>query len=330
MNINVDLINYILTGIIIAMMSLVIWFIIYTFLIKKKKPDEIVLEISKNISEEDQSEENLFQIKRIKKKKSKDMKKDKESAEKENPSIQPAHSLLNFDSIFNDMLIKNDGTLYSMAIQCRGVNFDIMSQNEKSQIEQSFIKLLNSIDYPFQIHVQTRTLDYKGNMLVYNQRITELENELRETIKKFRKLQSDPNQDRKNIVAIVREIQKKQRLLEYAKELRSIVEKMSRYSFILQNNYYIIISCSAREFDITRDYSHESNLGIISTELTNRCQNIIEHLEKCGVGGNIVKAHQLAELLYNTFYQQEDDITKLRNVIESGFFRFYPTSKSLI
>ena len=51
---------------------------------------------------------------------------------------------MEFDEIVDDMIIRKKGTQYIMVIQCNGVNYDLMSEQEKIGVEEGFVQFLNT------------------------------------------------------------------------------------------------------------------------------------------------------------------------------------------
>lgn len=316
---NLELINYVLIGIIIILAFLIMYVIIYLF-VNKKNPSETLIELNKKLNEAN-SQELIYQnAKKTKKKKS------KEKQEEADPYIKPGQDLLNFDRICNDMIIKedNNNSIYSMVIQCRSINFDLMSEDEKFNIEQNFISFLNQITYPIQIHVQNRIIDFINNVTICKDRKKYFENKLKDLVEKFNQLHSNKNENQPQIKEIAKKILKYQKLYEYIRELEIQVERISKNNFILQSNYYIIVSCSSNELGINPRSKNPQNLNLAYAELSKRCNSIIESLRKCEIEATILNSYQLVELFYATFAQEDNEnALRLREFMESGLLKLY-------
>ena len=74
---------------------------------------------------------------------------------------------MEFDEISDNMIIQNKGTRYTMMIQCKGINYDLMSDVEQLSVEEGFITFLNTLTSPIQLYVQAQNLDLKGTIKVY-------------------------------------------------------------------------------------------------------------------------------------------------------------------
>lgn len=319
---SLSLVNYILYGIIILLLIPIIY-LVFHFVIKKKDSKETILDINKKLSDLESSEQYTPRPS-----KSKNKKKKGEAAEKEEPFTYSAKTLLAFDKILNDMVVRDDGSLYSMVLHCRGINFDLMSEEEKSEVQYFFVEMLNSIDYPIQIHVQTRVTSLKNSVSAYESRLKQFENELAEMVNDFNQLQQINSSDTSAQKSeIARKILKKQKLYECAKDLENQVERMSRNNFVFQNNYYIIVGCSNSDLDLTPKLKNKLNPEPAYTELSSRCEHIIKHLRNCGVDASILKSKELTQLMYSSFNQDEEDLNKLNEIIDSGFFRLYSSQQ---
>ena len=66
---------------------------------------------------------------------------------------------MEFDKIEDNMIIRKKGRQYVMVIECQGVNYDLMSGLEKNSVEQGFLQFLNTLRYPIQLYIQTRTVN---------------------------------------------------------------------------------------------------------------------------------------------------------------------------
>ena len=63
-----------------------------------------------------------------------------------------------------------------MVLECQGVNYDLMSSVEKVAVEEGFLQFLNSLRYPIQIYVQSRTVDLTKSLDGYRKKLKEWSN----------------------------------------------------------------------------------------------------------------------------------------------------------
>ena len=57
---------------------------------------------------------------------------------------------MQFDKIEDNMIVQDNGQKYLMVIGCEGVNYDLMSQVEKTAVEAGFVQFLNTLLNVFQ------------------------------------------------------------------------------------------------------------------------------------------------------------------------------------
>ena len=77
-------------------------------------------------------------------------------------SVQNKQSIFNFmefDTVRDNMIIQKKGARYLMVVECQGINYDLMSGVEKTSVEEGFVQFLNTLRYPVQIYIQTRSIN---------------------------------------------------------------------------------------------------------------------------------------------------------------------------
>ena len=91
---------------------------------------------------------------------------------------QAIFNFMEFDKIEDNMIVQKDGKRYIMIMQCQGVNYDLLSEAEKNGVEEGFLQFLNTLRYPIQIYIQTRTVNLDKSIKSYKANIDEIEREL--------------------------------------------------------------------------------------------------------------------------------------------------------
>ena len=168
----------------------------------------------------------------------------KKVAQKQNIPItynkQSIYSFMNFDKIEDNMIIRKKGNKYLMIIECQGVNYDLMSGLEKNSVEQGFIQFLNTLRYPIQIYVQTRTVNLESGLIKYKQRINAIRDRLLKKQMEYNRKQS-MGYSLQELNKVKMEVAREQNLYEYGVDLVNNTEKMSLNKNILRKHYYIVI-----------------------------------------------------------------------------------------
>ena len=244
-------------------------------------------------------------------------------------NINSIFNFMEFDKVEDNMIVQKKGKKYIMIIKCQGINYDLMSNMEKAGVEQGFIQYLNSLQFPIQIYIQTKTVDLTGSINTYKEKINTLANNL--SLKEYdynQKVRSG-KYDKTTLDRERFEITKARNLYEYGTDIVSNTEKMSLNRNILSKQYYVILSYYPEE--ASNDvYSQEEVSNIAFSELYTRCQSTISLLSVCGVTGKILDSMELAELLYNAYNRDEAETYSLQSAVNSGYDSLYTMAPDVL
>lgn len=244
--------------------------------------------------------------------------------------IEYVQDFLDFERIYNDMIIREKGTKFTMVISCSGINFDLMSENEKVMVEEGFISLLNFIQFPIQIYVQTRRVDLKDSLKTYSSKINSIENELRSLMDEYSNAKAEEPNNKERLEMLAYEIRRKQNLYEYAMDLKNHIERMNVNSNVLQQKYYIAVTYRIEELGLMVNFSESEILEMAYSELFTRCQSIIHALGGCGIEAKILDSDGLAELLYMAFNRDDAELFRLKDNMQAEFYRLYSTTENVV
>lgn len=257
-------------------------------------------------------------------------KKDKQE-EVKNQNIynkQSIFSFLNFDKVEDNMIIRKNGNRFVMAIECQGINYDLMSGIEKNSVEQGFLQFLNTIRYPVQLYVQTRTVNLEKGLIRYKERVNEIKNRLaKKQLEYARKegLQYSEEELNKSRLEVTRE----RNLYEYGLDIINSTERMSLNKNILRRYYYVIIDYTPEDVNITNMVKEEIS-NIAFSELYTKAQNIINSLAVCGVKGKVLDSNELIELLYTAYNRDEAEVYDLEKAERAGYDEMYVTAPDVL
>lgn len=236
---------------------------------------------------------------------------------------------MEFDKISDSMIIQNGGKRYTMVVQCKGINYDLMSTVEQMAVEEGFITFLNTLKYPIQLYVQARAVDLKENLNIYKKSVSEVENKYNEVSEKYRNLLNDIDADYTEINKLKMEVDKQAHILNYAQDITRYVERISLNKSILQRKFYIVLSYNKDEVATTTDFTEQEIYDICYRELYTRAQSLISALMGCSVAGRVLNSNELAELLYISYNRDDEKLLDVKTALESGFYRLYSTSKDV-
>ncbi len=216
-----------------------------------------------------------------------------------------------------------------MVIKCQGINYDLMSGVEKASVEQGFIQYLNTLRYPIQIYVQTRTVDLTGSINTYKEKISDLAQNLSTKEFEYNQKVRSGRYSKDELAADNFEVVKARNLYEYGTDIIRNTERMSLNRNILSKQYYIILAYYPEEAG-NEVYSAEEISNIAFSELYTRAQSTISLLSVCGVNGKILDSIELSDLLYTAYNRDEAETYDLKKAIDSGYDSLYTTSEDVL
>lgn len=232
---------------------------------------------------------------------------------------------MEFDKIEDNMIVQKDGKRFLMVIECQGVNFDLMSGLEKNSVEQGFLQFLNTLRYPIQIYVQTRTVNLESSLSTYKTKIDEISrqyaNKQMEYNQKVRSGQYSDDELQKEKFELTRQ----RNLYEYGLDVVNNTERMSLNKNVLSKHYYIIIPHYSEEAKDS-NFVEEEISNISFSELYTKAQSIIASLSVCGIKGKVLDSVELAELLYVAYNRDESETFNLQKALNAGYEDLYSTA----
>lgn len=237
---------------------------------------------------------------------------------------QSIFSFMDFDKVEDNMIIRKNGNKFLMIIECQGINYDLMSGMEKNGVEQGFIQFLNTLRYPIQIYVQTRTVNLEGSIISYKARVKEIQDRLLKKQMEYNKLEGLGVIGKKLDNAKL-ELTREKNLYEYGIDIINNTERMSLNRNILRKHYYVIISYTPEEMS-NSNYSKDEIKNIAFSDLYTRAQSIISALGVCGINGKILDSNGLAELLYIAYNRDDSEVYNLEKAFNSVYDEMYSTA----
>ena len=90
------------------------------------------------------------------------------------------YNFMEFDEIKDNMIIRKNRKQYVMVEKCKGVNYDLMSEEEKVSVESGFVQFLNTLRFPIQLYIQTTSLNLRDTIEEYKNRLRHMEKEIRD------------------------------------------------------------------------------------------------------------------------------------------------------
>lgn len=256
--------------------------------------------------------------------------KDKEKKSNVTYNINSVFDFMNFEKIEDNMIIQKKGK-FLMVIECQGVNYDLMSDMERTSVEQGFIEFLNTLKSEIQIYVQTRTVNLKQSIQTYKLKFRDIED-------RYNVLQNQYNQMKdaepgmytdKQIYDTYLEYLRQKNKYEYTKDIIADTEKNSLNSNVLHKKYYIIIPYYEDEVS-TQNYTKDEIQNMVFSELYTKARSIIRTLTRCEINSKILDSQGLIELLYNAYNRDDSDVFSAKQALNSGFEALYSTAPDVL
>ncbi len=289
---------------------LVILIAIYIMLaIKSKKRDKRI---------ENSEEENLTT--------------NKQTGTKGNTALD-TESILNFmefEDIEDNMIVQKRGFKYLMVIECQGVNYDLMSEVEKTGVEEGFIQFLNTLRHPVQIYVQTRSINLEKSVQVYEDKVKAIEEKYIYMKNQYETMLDNQSQySKEDIEKHLFEFTKIKNLYEYGKDITEDTKKMSLNKNILNRLYYIIVPYYPADVE-NGEFDKGELQNMAFSELYTRCQSIMRTLTGCGINSKILSSMELVELLYMAYNRDGAESFGVERALKASFDQLYATAPDVL
>jgi len=243
-----------------------------------------------------------------------------------NATREDIMNFLPFETIENDMIIQEKGERFTALIECSGINYYLMSEVEKISVEEGFIQFLNSIRYPIQIYIQTRTVSLEDSVDLYKKRLAALETEYNDKIIQFRELDKR-GADEDTLYEVGFEIQKKENVIKYTRDLIANIGYMTSNNNVLEKKYYIVISYHISEAGLVNKFTESEMKDVAYTELSTKADSIASALAACGIECHMLDSAELSEVMYIALNRDDADIMNFKKALSSQFFGLYSTAK---
>lgn len=234
-----------------------------------------------------------------------------------------------FDKIEDNMICQLNGEKYLMVVECQGINYDLMSQVEKTSVEEGFIQFLNSLTHPVQIYTQTRTINLENSITSYKEQVKQVEIKYERQKKQYEAMLESGKYTKEQIEKVYFELTKQANLYEYGKDIVYNTEKMSLNKNVLDKKYYVIIPYYPAELG-PNNFDKEEIKNLAFSELYTRSQSIIRTLGVCGISGKILTSLELVDLLYVAYNRDDAEVFGIDKAIQAGFDELYSTAPDVL
>ena len=236
---------------------------------------------------------------------------------------------MEFDEIVDNMIVRKNRQQYVMVIKCKGVNYDLLSEAEKISVENGFTQFLNTLRFPVQLYIQTRSLNLKDTVDFYNTKVDGMRQEIDNLDIQIKKAKLSGDRDLQERLEFDK--RRKANVLEYGADITDYIGKMSLNRNVLQQNTYVVVSYYTSEIggDMS-NYSKQEIDNMCFNELYIRTQAVIRGLANAEVYGKMLDSEELAELLYIAYNRDDAEILQLRKALDAEYDSFYSTAPDIM
>lgn len=241
----------------------------------------------------------------------------------------PVFDFMQFDKIEDNMIVQDNGTRYLMVVECEGVNYDLMSNMEKTAVEAGFVQFLNSLRYTIQIYTQTRTVNIEESISNYREKLDEIAKNLDYKKRKQTAMIQEGIASQKQLDDSRTEIARLQNLYDYGIDVVDNIEKTSQNKNVLRKHYYIIVPYYSSEIDNDL-LDPEEKRNMIFAELYTRAQSIIRTLFACSMKCKILNSYEIADLLYVAYNRDESEVYGIDKALKAGYNELYSTGQDIL
>ncbi len=241
----------------------------------------------------------------------------------------PVFEFMEFDNIRDNMILQNDGKRFLMIIECEGINYDLMSEVEKTAVEQGFVSFLNTLRHPIQLYIQTRTINISSSIENYNKELEKIRQNLLTSQNNYNRALQNEVDDIKILNKLKMEMARNQNLYDYGKDIISNTEKMSLNKNVLRKHYYIVVPYNDIELGMEVQ-DEEEKINMIFSELYTRAQTIIRTLFACNMKGRVLDSNELADLLYVAYNREDAEVYGVDKAIRAGYTELYSTAPDVL
>ena len=242
---------------------------------------------------------------------------------------QSIFDFMEFDRVEDNMIVQKNEKRFLMVLECQGVNYDLMSDMEKTGVEEGFVQFLNTLRYPIQLYVQTRTINLEKSIENYKARLKEVEDKLNKMEIEYSRNKEKGVYSKEEQEKAFYEMIKQRNLYEYSKDIIYNTEQMNKNRNVLNKKYYVIIPYYSEEAQ-NDNLDKEEIKGMAFSELYTRSQAIARALSSTGVTGKILTSVDLVDFLYVAYNRDESETYGIDTAMKAGYDELYSTAPDVL
>jgi hypothetical protein len=214
------------------------------------------------------------------------------------------------------------------AIEVSGINYNLLDEAERELLEKGFERLLNGIEYPIQLFVQSRKLDIENYKKKFESRISDMRKSLDKMMEKI-----NFQEDNTSKVEGIEELKDKYRSLlsqyEYGVKIKDYIVGRCQQKNMLERKYYIIVSHNYNQAKFKEILTRQEIIANAFFDIENKSRSLINALISTKLDGELLEGKELAELLYIAYNKSDSEHYRIENAFNSKFSHLYTTSEAV-
>jgi hypothetical protein len=226
------------------------------------------------------------------------------------------------------LVVRDNKSEFIGMIEVFGLNYNLLSIEEREILEDSFGKLLNGIDYGIQIYVQSRKLNIDKYESKYDIRLDEIKKNIDSLTQRYNFLKEN-NEELDKLADMEIKINKLVSQYNYGIEIKEYMMERSKAKNILERKYYIVIShrYNAKLFEESQTYKEILNNAFF--DVANKGNSLVTALQRAKLGGKMLSGIELAEVLYSAYNKSDSSVYKIDNAVKSQFSHLITTATAV-
>jgi len=224
------------------------------------------------------------------------------------------------------LILKDDLITYVGILEVKGINYNLLDIAEREILEKSFEMLLNGIDYPIQLFIQSRRIDIENYKKKYESRLEEQRSDLTKLSDKIEYYkETDP--ENKEIEQLISKYKKVQSQLEYGEKIKEYIVQRCNQKNMLERRYYIAVSHIYNDSKFKEQLTEKEKLSNAFFDIENKASSLISALQRAKLSGKLLTGEEIAELLYISYNKADSEHYKFENALKSKFSHLYTTAE---
>lgn len=226
------------------------------------------------------------------------------------------------------VIVKKNTRDFIGIIEVEGINFNLLDYEERLMLEKNFQVLLNGIDFPIQLYIQSKKLSMEGYLKQYSDRLGDIEKSLKNILEKI-ELLKQKQADEKEVKELEDKAIRLNNQYSYGITLIEYISGRCNNQDMLERKYYIAIKYTFNPSQYREDLTSKEMLINAFSDIENKATGLISALIRANLNGRLLTGIEIADLLYSSYNKVDSENYKLKNAVKSRFSHLFSTSEAI-